>query len=81
MLNRYEEASACRIVTILSPEGLVTVDFGCEGVQPAVLAAVERGGVITSGPDRAQGKTTDPFRTKGNIESEWTNHHRRELED
>ena len=45
MLNRYEEASACRIVTILSPEGLVTVDFGCEGVQPPLLAVVERGGL------------------------------------
>jgi hypothetical protein len=31
MLNRYEEASACRIVTNLSPEGLVTVDFWLRG--------------------------------------------------
>jgi hypothetical protein len=36
VLNRYEEASACRIVTTLSPEGLVTVDFGCGGSQPTI---------------------------------------------
>jgi len=50
-------------------------------VQPAVLAGVERGGVIKSGLDVLKWKTTDRFRTTGNIESEWTNHRRRELED
>jgi hypothetical protein len=31
MLNRYEEASAHRIVTNVSPEGLVTVEFWLRG--------------------------------------------------
>jgi hypothetical protein len=55
--------------------------FGCGGPQQAVLAAVERRGVTKSGLTVLRWKTTDRFRTKGNIESEWTNHRRRELED